>query len=215
MRGEVHGVDEDPRAGGVGRSRDGGHVRDRPEEVRRAGDRDPAGAVGETIGDRVDRQAAARHVELGEDDASAPVGGRHDPRRDVGVVVEPGADDLVAGAEVARDGAGERERERRHVGAEHDPRAAGAQQLGDRLPRPLHEPAGAHARSERTTDVGAVAVGEVGAHRFDGHVHHQRARRPVETGDAAPNAGEPRAELGGRDRCHPGSLADEGEGSGT
>ena len=57
-----------------------------------------------------------------------PLGGHH-PRPDVAVVVEPGHDDLVAGAEGPAHGRGEPHRERGHRLAEDDAVGRAAQQF--------------------------------------------------------------------------------------
>ena len=59
-------------------------------------------------------------VDVDEADGQVEVVGELEPGRDVGVVVELRAEDLVAGPEIARDRPRERERERRHVRAEDD-----------------------------------------------------------------------------------------------
>ena len=63
---------------------------------------------------------AALVVDLAETDRQTLVVRELEPRRDVAVMVELGADDLVAVAPVAGGGAREREVERRHVRAERD-----------------------------------------------------------------------------------------------
>jgi hypothetical protein len=54
------------------------------------------------------------------------------PRRDVGVVIEFGHDDLVARLERASDRARDVKEQRGHVGAERDLTGIGAEELGQR-----------------------------------------------------------------------------------
>ena len=106
VRRQVHGVDEHAGAGVVGRRDDRGEVRHRADQVRRAGERDPACALVDA-GDHLGRiEQAGRRVERGEDVLGAGLVARQAPRRDVGVVVEAGADDAVAGPQRRRDGRG-------------------------------------------------------------------------------------------------------------
>ena len=101
VRGQMHGVDEHPGADGVRRGDDRGEVGDRAEQVRRPGDGDPPGALVDEVdhGGRV--EDAGRRVERGEHVLGAGLVAGQAPRGDVGVVVEPGADDSVAGPSVA------------------------------------------------------------------------------------------------------------------
>ena len=128
VRRRVDGVDVHARARGVGGGDDAGQVRDRADRVGGVGDRDPACAVGEHGLHRARGQLERLRVGLGEAHRRAVALGVDDPRGDVGVVVEPRADDLVAGLERAADGAGERHRQRGHREAEDDLRGRRAEQ---------------------------------------------------------------------------------------
>ena len=84
----------------------------------------------------VQLQGAVLHVEVDPGDLAAAVLRRQQPRGDVGIVVQPGDDDLIAGVERPREGAGQAQRERGHVGAEDDLFAArGVEHVGHGLVR--------------------------------------------------------------------------------
>ena len=107
--------------------------------------------------------AGDRSVELGEPDHCAALLGGEPPRREVGVVIEPGADDLVALRPLAGERTCERKVERRHVGAEDDAVRVRTEQPTDAVPRVLDDAGrGARCREEpvsvrvvpRTQEVG-------------------------------------------------------------
>ncbi len=63
-------------------------------------------------------------------DHKITVAGQIQPRCDVGVMIEPGHDDLVAGTQLPAERAGQREVERGHVGAEDDFVECAAEEAG-------------------------------------------------------------------------------------
>jgi len=67
-------------------------------------------------------------VHVGQPDAQADVTGQVEPRRHVRVVVEPGDDDLVPGAQLPAEGAGHRVVQRGHVRPEDDLVGAAAEE---------------------------------------------------------------------------------------
>ena len=179
--------------GVVGGGHDRCQVGDRAEQVGRAGDGAPTRvrssissmtAAGSSIaGGRVERR---QHV-LG---AGCLAG--QPPRRDVGVVVEPRADDAVAGPQRRGDGPGEGQRQRRHVGAEaRSPSGRAAEQRR----RPL-----ARVRSSRASQASAalneppvlalLPLAAQSAIAVDRGVDHLRAGRTVEAGPAVADTGE-------------------------
>src|SRR5204862_320084 len=83
---------------------------------------------------------------------------------DVAVVVEARDEDLVAGTELATDGAREREIERRHVRSEDDLLGRAAEEPGRRRTRPVEQLPGAPARVVRPADIG-VRLPQVGGDR--------------------------------------------------
>ena len=97
VRPVVDGVGPGERAGAVGELDDACHVGRRPDRVRGDRERDHLRALGELRLEvvQVERQVV---VHAGEADDDAEVLRELEPRRDVRVVVEPGADDLVARA---------------------------------------------------------------------------------------------------------------------
>ncbi len=121
------------------------------------------------------------------------------PRIDVGVVIELGHDDLVAGGPAPAERAPEVERQRRHVGAERDLLGPAAEQVGERRARGVERGVGLDARREGPVRVGVV-VEQVVAHRVHHRARHLRAAGAVEVGDgraavAALEGGELRADL--------------------
>ena len=154
VRRRVDGVDVHARARGVGGGDDAGQVRDRADRVGGVGDRDPARAVGEDGLDRARGQLERLGIGLGEAHRGAVALGVDDPRGDVGVVVEPRADDLVAGLERAADGAGERHRQRGHREAEDDLRGRRAEQRAGARARGLDELVGGVRGGEHAALVG-------------------------------------------------------------
>ena len=78
------------------------------------------------------------------------------PGREIGVVVEQGEDDLVAGAEFASKGAAQGESQRRHVGAKHDFVRIAIEKIRHRRTRFVDDSVGVAAGL-----VGAVGVGVV------------------------------------------------------
>ena len=136
------------------------------------------------------REPTGGRIDVGEHDRRAAVVSGHHPRRDVGVVVERRAHDLIAGTELAGDRPREGEGERRHVGAEHDPLGRRAQELADGGAGAVEELTGGPAGGEGAPDVGGVAIGEVVAHRLDRGVDHEGAGGAVEAGDVPADAGE-------------------------
>ncbi len=120
VRRVVDGVDPGERARLVRERGDPGHVADRPDGVRGPGERDDAGLVRELPLQVVEVERAVL-ADVHEADGEAAVLRHRQPGRDVGVVVEPRHEDLVAGAQVlARERAREAEVERRHVRPEAD-----------------------------------------------------------------------------------------------
>ena len=106
----------------------------------------------------IDGQPPGLEVERREDDGGAGVFGGEPPRREVRVVLEPGREHLVARAERAADGPGEREDQRGAVGAEDDAVRIGAEERGDGLARGADHLAGRDARGEPPTAVGVGAA---------------------------------------------------------
>ncbi len=116
----VDGVDPGEGARLVGELGDPAHVRDRADRIRGPGECDDFRPFRDL---RLEVRVVERAVlfaQVGEAHDEVEIAGELEPGRDVGVVVEPGDDDLVAGGEVPADRSREREVERRHVLAEAD-----------------------------------------------------------------------------------------------
>ena len=117
--------------------------------------------------------------DVGEADLEAEVVGQLQPRRDVAVVVEAGDDDLVAGLESATGGAGERERQRGHVGAERHLVGRAAEEAAGGFAGRIDDVHGPLAGLERAADVG-VGLAEIRRDGVDHLVRHLRPAWPVE-----------------------------------
>ena len=119
VRPVVHRVDPGERAHTVREFGDLGHRRDRAHSIRGPRECDDARSLREQRPELVEVEHALG-VDVAEPDGQIPVVRELEPGRDVRVVIEPRADDLVARVPVPCRGAREREVERRHVRAERD-----------------------------------------------------------------------------------------------
>ena len=189
----VHGVDVHAGTGGVGGGDDAGQVGNGADRVGRGGDGDVPRAVGEHGVDGCRRELERLRLRLGEAHGGLRAGGGEQPRRDVGVVVEPRAHDLVAGAQRASGGRREAHREVGHAGAEDDALRVGAEQRRDARARGGDELVGALGGREQAAVVGVVAGAHELRHRLDRAVDHLRAGRTVEPRPAVAQAREPLA----------------------
>ena len=205
VRSEVHGVDEHACTGVVGGGDDRREVGHRPDEVRGAGQRHPARALVDEGDDVARVEQAAAAVERGEDVLGACLVARDPPRRHVGIVVEARPHDAIAGLQRCRDGPTERQRQRRHVGAEHDPVRRPAEQRGDGPPGLLEQSVALVGSRERPAAVGVVPARCPCRHGVDRRVDHLGARRPVEPGPPVTDPWEPSPH---RRVTHAGELAE-------
>ena len=98
VRDGLGGVDQDPRAGGVGRVGERADVVEGAEHVRRGGDREQLGAVEQAV--EVGEVEAVVGGQRDPAQLDAALGGEHVPRHDVGVVLHLREHDGVARAEV-------------------------------------------------------------------------------------------------------------------
>ena len=178
VRPVVDGVGPRERARAVGELDDPGHVRRRPDRVRGDRERDDARAVRE-LGFEIVEVEREIVVHAGEADDDVEILGEREPGRDVGVVVEPRADDLVTGAQRSRERPREQEVERRHARPEGDLVRVTGEEARRRRTRPLDQLDGAHARLVRRADV-RVVLAQVGGDRVDHLVRALGAARPVE-----------------------------------
>ena len=142
---------------------------------------EPQGAIG-----RVDVDMAERRPRLL---------GRQHPGRDVGVVIEPGDDDLVTRPPGLGQRPAEGESQRGHVQTEdHCVRISTAEQIGDGGASRVGELADLDTGGEQTAVVG-VAMGQAIRNGGDDVVRHLTAGRAVEkdrlaSGDLAGESGE-------------------------
>ncbi len=192
VRAVVDRVDPGERSRLVRERCDLGHRRDGADRVRGPGERDHPRALGQQRREVVDVEPALV-VDVGEPDREAAVACELEPRRDVAVVVEPRADDLVAFPPLAPCGAGEREAQRRHVGAEEDLVGRRAEERRGRVVRRGEKLVRAPRRRERPAEVG-VRIAQARRDRVDHRVGHLGAARPVEEGDRLLERREARAD---------------------
>ena len=100
------------------------------DQVGCRGGGDQPGALADRGGDGIRRQLTGRRVEVDPAHGGAHRLGRLHPRPDVGVVVEPGHDHLVARPPALRQGPREVVGERGGAAAEHDAARVGPEQVG-------------------------------------------------------------------------------------
>ena len=183
VRGGVHAVDVDQRADRVRGRGDGRHVRPGADDVAGRGDRDQPGALGQQVAVLGGGQLGRRYVDFGPAHRGAAARGGLHPGPDVGVVVEPGHDHLVARPPAPGQRVREPVGEGGHVRAEDDAVRAGAGQVGQGLAAFGHDGAGAAAGGEGAPDV--ADPGPVGVRdRLDDRRRDLRARRAVQVGVA-------------------------------
>ena len=118
VRRVVDRIDEAEGAGVAREPGGGGHVGDRPEDIRRRADGQELRPRREGALERVPVQLAGRGVHRHGADRQAPIAGDRPPRIDVAVMIQLGDDYLVARLPLARQGPAQVERQRRHVRAE-------------------------------------------------------------------------------------------------
>ena len=126
-----------------------------------------------------------------------------EPRREVAVVVELRADDLVSGAPQTPGGTGESEIHRRHVRAERDLVDGRPQEARGGGVRLAHERIGPARRLERAAEV-RVRLAQILRDRVDHRVGHlcaagavEERHRPVERAEARAHRLDAR-----QDTCH-------------
>ena len=178
VRAVVDGVDPRERAGLVCDRGDLGDGCDRAHGVRGPWIGDDARALVHRARALVELEAAVV-VHARKLHHEAAIVRELEPGRDVAVVVELGADDLVAFAPVARRSPRKREVERRHVRAEGDLVDGRVDKVGRGRVRSRDERVGAPRRLERAAEV-RVGLAQVAADRVDHRVRHLRAARSIE-----------------------------------
>ncbi len=132
VRRRVDAVDEGQRPGGVRLGGDGGDVGPGAEDVARGGDGDQPGALVEQRVVLLDEQLAGDGVRLGPPDLRPGAGRGLRPGPDVGVVVEAGEHDPVAGPPGVGQGLREAVHQRRGVRPEHHSPGLAAHEVGHR-----------------------------------------------------------------------------------
>ena len=183
VRPVVDGVGPRERARAVRELDDSRDVRGRADRVRRDRERDDPRPVGELRLEvlEVEREVV---VHAGEADDDAEVVRELEPGRDVRVVVELRADDLVAGLQRPPERPRQQEVERGHALAERDlVGMAGEEAAGGRACT-LDQLDRSDARLVRRADV-RVVLAEVARDRVDHLVRALRAARAVEEREPA------------------------------
>jgi hypothetical protein len=133
VRGVMHGIDEHEGADVVGQAGSIGHVVDRAQGVRSRPDRQQPRAARDLPPEVVSVELTRLRDHSGDPHGDAPLAGQLPPGIDVGVMVELGYDDLVAGAEPPPQRARQVERQGRHVRPEGDLRGRGVEEIGEGL----------------------------------------------------------------------------------
>ena len=148
VRAVVDGVRPGERAGAVRELDDPRHVGSRADRVRRDREGDDARPLGELRLEvvEVEREVVV-HAREADDDAD--VLREREPRGDVGVVVEPGAEDLVTRLQRAPERAREQEVERGHARPEGDLARVALQEAAGGVVRALDQLDRADARLVR------------------------------------------------------------------
>ncbi len=183
--GVMDGVHVDPGPNCVGHRGDTPHVVDGAHRVGGVAHRhQPRPLVDEPF-QPIHIQGAIGRVEVGvaDHDPSLLQG---QPGGDVGIVVQPGDDDLVARAQFAANGPAYAEGKGRHVGAEDDlVRRGSVEKIGHGLVRFGDDLVGALAGGEGAVDVG-IGTGQVVGHGIDHCPRHLGAARAVEVDEGPP-----------------------------
>ena len=197
-------VDDENAADVVHQFGDGGDVGQRPEGARCGGDGDQPGVGGEDLLPLPDRQLTGLDVDLGPlDPGAVPVRGP-DPRRDVGLVVEPTDHHLIAQPGAPGRGVGKCGQQYRTIRAENHTRGIGVEQVGDCLPRGVENGDTAPCSRMRGGGVaGGVAEGR--RHRAGDRLRHQHSGGCVESDPAVAQTGMQSAHPGDVE-CHDAPL---------
>ena len=172
-----------------------------PRRLEAPGTATQSGALVDQVDDLARIERPRLRVERREDVLGARLLACQAPRCDVGVVIEAGADDPGAGTQRRGDRPREGQRQRRHVGPEHDAVRARPEQRGHAVTGPFQQGVGGIRGSERSAGVGVVAARRPLGHRRDGRVDHLGAGGAVEAGPPAADAGEAGAQIDHRPEC--------------
>ena len=197
MRRVVNGVDEAPGAHGFGGCGDAGHIVDGADRVRRVADGDDLRLMVDQGKQLVDVERAVLASKVGDtDNRTGLLQGL--PGGEVGVVIEIGQHDLIAGLELPPQGAAERESQAGHVGTENGFVCVTAEEVGSGLVGCGNDLVGALAREKRPVGVG-VGVDERIADGVDNALRDLRTARSIQkddgrTGDLKRQGGKLRAD---------------------
>ena len=159
----------------------GRHVVQCPERVARGAHRNQARAHIEQVRQRVEPQAAVVRIEVEPADLHAPIFRDRKPGSDIGVVIEPRDDEIVARRPVACQRARDGEGERGHVRSEGNFVRSAAEQVGHRLMGFRTQSIDRTRCRERAARVGG-AGGEVRDHALDRGRADLRSAGRVEEG---------------------------------
>ena len=128
----VNRVDKDQRSHPVGHCSDFANRIDSADRVGGQPDCQNAGPLSEKAFEVVKSECAVRRIDIQVADRRAGVGRCQHSRRDIGVVIQSGHDDLISRPPGSCERSAERERQARHVLAEHDfIGVVGSEQIGN------------------------------------------------------------------------------------
>jgi hypothetical protein len=153
VRGRMDAIDVRQRANRVGTIRDRADVGSGSDQVRRRRHRDEPRALADHTVEDLGGKLTRGRVDFGPANLRAGAPRRPHRRPDVGVLVQRGDHDLVAGPPLAGQRVGDVERQRGHVRAEHHSVRRAADQIGDRPARCRHGLDAARALRERAAEV--------------------------------------------------------------
>ena len=193
VRGGVHAVHVYKSADRMRQVGDPAHVGPGPDRVAGGRDRHQPGPLSDQVLVLVQRQLAGLRVDVGP--AQRRPGGCRggDPRPDVGVVVQPADEHLVAGSPGLRQGSGEQVGVRGHRLPEEDPARVHPQQVAGCQPGGRDDRVGPHAAGEGAVAVGHRTAKSVG-HRVADRGWHLRAAGAVQVRQPLGERGELRAD---------------------
>eukprot|EP00913_Durusdinium_trenchii_P023397 g21975.t1 len=179
----MHGVDKDLCSHIVGGFDKPGNGIDRPGHVRGIPQRDEAGFLTQQRMETVDVESTVFEMNADPfDDRPRIAGGEH-PRADIGVVIEIGDKNLVAGRPGAADRPAECKRQAGHVAAEADAAGVGrAEKIGQRLVSAVENHVAFFRGGEPASVVG-VGVQQIPADRIGDALRNLTARGTVKEGD--------------------------------
>jgi hypothetical protein len=173
VRHVLNRIHKDKGARVVGKPGQQGDIGDRADRVGRMGDRDQtrfAGTQRRLEAFEIECRVGGVNIDRPDD---RPLSREIGPWRHVGIVVQIGDHDLIAGTKCLPERAGKMKRQGGHAGAKEDCRrvVGNADQVRDRLPGIGDNGIRALTGAKRPADIG-IAVRVVAGHRIDHTLRH-------------------------------------------